>query len=159
MKSLTPATLLLVSFAPLSNASTGSESIVAKNLSVKTSIKEVNGVREIENGNFAKGIRKSEAALNRASTSTLRKPLLDNLCAANLAIGDLSSAEKYCNEAVKTGPESAISYNNRAVFFYAKGDLKSSFEDLELAEKLGSIRVTVSNNLRLISESNLLSKN
>ncbi len=63
-------------------------------------MRDVNGVREIEQGDFAKGIARTKATLARTSVSVNRLPLLNNLCVAYVAVGDLDSAKAHCNEAV-----------------------------------------------------------
>ncbi|MGB3727478.1 MAG: hypothetical protein WA981_17135 [Glaciecola sp.] len=134
-------------------------SIAKTKLSVKTSVVEVNGVREIEAGDYKAGIRKSKASLRKSSAASIRKPLLDNLCAAHIAIDDIQQATQYCNAAVSTGRPSSISYNNRAVMHYIAGNVQASIDDLETAQDLGMFNTVVSNNMLTISQHSMLSKN
>lgn len=144
--------------APISQAS-AYEMTTSAHLRLKTSVTEVNGVREIESGNFEKGIRKSIASLSKSSASTLRKPLLDNLCVAHIAINDLNKAQQYCDSAVNTGKPSAISYNNRAVLHYVVGNMQASAEDINVAEELANIKNITKHNGAIINQRSMISKN
>jgi tetratricopeptide (TPR) repeat protein len=137
IKSFSPAVLAMLMIIPVSHAS-ATDASEGLRLMVKTSVAEVIGVREIESGKFEQGIRKSKAGLAKTSTASLRKPLLDNLCVAHLAIKDMEQANQYCNAAVNTGNASAISYNNRAVMHYVLGNLEASLEDLDEASRFNS---------------------
>lgn len=158
LKSFSPAVLAILMLIPSSQASAKDISAESR-LLVKTSVAEVIGVREIESGKFEQGIRKSKAGLAKTSTPALRKPLLDNLCVAYLAIKDLDQASQYCHEAVNTGNASAISYNNRAIMHYVLGNLEASLEDLEAANELGSFRNMVVGNLKIVNQQNILGMN
>ena len=138
-----------------SGLSAGSRLTAGSELMVKTSVAEVIGVREIESGKFDQGIRKSKAALAKTSNMSLRKPLLDNLCVAHLAINNMQQANQYCQAAVNTGKASAVSYNNRAVMHYVLGNLEASLEDLDTAMSLGRFQNMVADNLRIINKQKL----
>ncbi|GAB54541.1 hypothetical protein GPUN_0394 [Glaciecola punicea ACAM 611] len=159
IKILSPAVLAMLLAAPLSQAAAANSTTIASTLSVKTSVAEVVGVREIESGKFEQGIRKSKAVLVKTSTSGMRKPLLDNLCVAHLAIEDIVQADKYCNDAVNVGRASAISYNNRAVMHYVSGDLDASLEDLDSAGEFRNFQKMVARNHKIVSQQSMLSKN
>jgi hypothetical protein len=143
---------------PVSQAS-ATDATAGSRLMVKTSVAEVIGVREIESGDFEQGIRKSKAGLAKTSMATLRKPLLDNLCVAHLAINDMVQANQYCQAAINTGETSAISYNNRAVMHYVLGNIEASLEDLDAASTFGNFQKIVARNLTIVDQQNLLSKN
>ena len=102
IKSFSPAVLAMLMIIPVSQAS-ATDVTAGSGLTVKTSEAEVIGVREIESGKFEQGIRKSKAGLAKASTASIRKPLLDNLCVAHLAIQDMEQANQYCHAAINTG--------------------------------------------------------
>lgn len=157
-KSFTPTILALLISAPFGQASAVVDTDLST-LAVKTSIAEVNGVRDIEAGNYQRGIRKSEAALAKASIASLRKPLLDNLCVANIALKNMTQAEHYCDQAVNTGQPSAISYNNRAVFHYMNEDYQASTQDLEVAKELGAFSSLVKTNMYVVSKQNMFTQN
>ena len=157
-KSFSSAVLAILMIMPVSQAS-ASDAMKVSRLMVKTSVAEVIGVREIESGKFEQGIRKSKAGLTKTSTASLRKPFLDNLCVAHLAINDMEQANQYCQAAIDTGKASAISYNNRAVMHYVLGNVEASLEDLDAARKFVSFQDMVGRNLSIVNRQNLLSKN
>lgn len=159
IKTFSPAVLAMLMILPTTSQASTIDVIAGSQLMVKTSVAEVIGVREIESGNWEQGIRKSKAALARNSTISLRKPLLDNLCVANLAISNMEQANQYCNAAVNTGKASVISYNNRAVMHYVMGDFKASLEDLDEASSHGRFQNMVAGNLKIVKQQNILSKN
>ncbi|MFT5609025.1 MAG: tetratricopeptide (TPR) repeat protein [Parvicella sp.] len=158
IKSFSAAVLAMLMIMPISQAST-TDLTAGSQLMVKTSVAEVIGVREIESGKFEQGIRKSKAGLAKTSTASLRKPLLDNLCVAYLAIQDMEQANQYCQAAISKGKASAISYNNRAVMHYVLGNIQASLEDLDAASELGDFQDMVRSNLRIVNQQNMLSKN
>ena len=158
IKSFSPAILAMLMIVPVSHAS-ATDATAGSRLMVKTSVAEVIGVREIESGKYEQGIRKSKAGLAKTSTASMRKPLLDNLCVAYLAIKDMEQANQYCQAAINTGKASAISYNNRAVMHYVLGNLEASLEDLDEASSFGSFQNLVDSNLRIVSQHTILSKN
>ena len=158
IKSCYPAALAMLMIMSASQAS-ATDTTTSSGLMVKTSVAEVIGVREIESGKFEQGIRKSKAALAKTSNMSLRKPLLDNLCVAHLAIKNMEQANQYCHAAISTGKASAISYNNRAVMHYVLGNLDASLEDLEAASEFASFQNMVERNLRIVNQQNILSKN
>ena len=158
IKTFSPAVLAMLMISPASQAS-AMGAIAGSQLIVKTSVAEVIGVREIESGRFEQGIRKSKAALAKTSSQSLRKPLLDNLCVAHLAINNMQQANQYCQAAVNTGKASAVSYNNRAVMHYVLGNLQASLEDLDAASSFGGFQKMVASNLRIVNQQNILSKN
>jgi hypothetical protein len=158
IKSFTPAVLAILVIMPASQA-LATDATASSRLMVKTSVAEVIGVREIESGKLQQGIRKSKAALAKTSTVSLRKPLLDNLCVAHLAIENMEQANQYCQAAVNTGKSSAISYNNRAVMHYVLGDLEASLEDLDAASSFGRFQNMVAGNLKIVHQQTALSDN
>jgi tetratricopeptide (TPR) repeat protein len=158
IKLLSPAALAMLLVVPINQVS-ATELASSTKLRLKTSVTEVNGVREIENGNFEKGIRKSLASLNKSSATPLRKSLLDNLCVAHIALNDLQQAEQYCNSAVSLGKPSAISYNNRAVMYFVLGDMQASLEDIDAANELASFKTIVKHNGAIINQQKFLTNN
>jgi tetratricopeptide (TPR) repeat protein len=143
---------------PASQAS-ATDASAGSRLMVKTSVAEVIGVRLIESGRFEQGIRKSKAVLARTIAASLRKPLLDNLCVAHLAIKDMEQANEYCHAAVNTGNTSAISYNNRAVMHYVLDNIEASLQDLDEASRFNSFQNMITGNMRIVNKQNILSKN
>jgi tetratricopeptide (TPR) repeat protein len=158
IKSVSTAVLAMLIIMPLSQAS-ATDVASGSRLLVKTSVAEVIGVREIEEGKFEQGIRKSKAGLAKTSIASLRKPLLDNLCVAYLAIEDMQQANEYCNAAVNTGKASVISYNNRAIMHYVLGNVDASLEDLDAAKTFSNFQNMVARNQMIVNQQNILSKN
>ena len=158
IKSFSPAVLAVLMIMPVSQAS-ATDTTAGSRLMVKTSVAEVIGVREIESGKFEQGIRKSKAGLAKTSTASLRKPLLDNLCVAHLAIKNMEQANQYCQAAVNTGKASVVSYNNRAVMFYVLGNIEASLEDLDVASHFRQFQKMVAGNLKIVNQHNILSNN
>jgi hypothetical protein len=159
IKTFSPAVVAMLLIMPNTSQASTFDVTAGSQLMVKTSVADVNGVREIESGNWEQGIRKSKAALAKNSAISLRKPLLDNLCAANLAISNMEQANQYCNDAVNTGKASVISYNNRAVMHYVMGNFEASLEDLGKASSHGRFQSMVAGNLKIVKQQNTLSKN
>jgi hypothetical protein len=71
----------------------------------------------------------------------------------------MAQANQYCHAAVNTGKASAISYNNRAMMHYVLGNIEASLEDLDEASRFDSFQNMVGNNLRIVNQHNMLSKN
>jgi hypothetical protein len=158
IKTFSPVVLAMLMIMPVSQTS-AMDVTAGSQLMVKTSVAEVIGVREIEAGKFEQGIRKSKATLAKITIASLRKPLLDNLCVATLAIKDMAQANQYCHAAVNTGKASAISYNNRAMMHYVLGNIEASLEDLDEASRFGIFQNMVARNLMIVNKRNILSKN
>ncbi|GGW93560.1 hypothetical protein [Alteromonas halophila] len=130
-------------------------------LSMKTSIEDVNGVRDVEAGNYQTGIRKLEAALAKTSVTGNRLPILTNLCVAHVATGDLEQANRYCNDAVQHSNKltSTIALNNRAVLHYLNDDLVAAAADLEAADKNARMPALIKGNLEKLQRVTTLAKN
>ena len=56
-------------------------------MQLRTADREVFGTRELESGNYAVGIQKSESALARTVMRLNRSAILTNLCVATIATG------------------------------------------------------------------------
>lgn len=128
-------------------------------LQLKTSIQEVNGVREIEAGDYQTGIRKTEAYLNKLKVMSLRAPYLNNLCVAYIAQEDFDKAPGVCDESVKANRESAIALNNRAVLHYLQGNVLASRADMTKAVETASQNRVINHNQQIIGINDLMAKN
>lgn len=106
-------------------------------MELKTADQEVLGTRDIEAGRYTQGIAKLERALQHANHTFGRSPVLINLCVAHAALGDLDTATRYCDEAVETGVDAGLAYNNRAVVNCLRGEFNACANDLE---KAGTIK-------------------
>ncbi|WP_439100381.1 tetratricopeptide repeat protein [Congregibacter sp.] len=129
-------------------------------MELKTSRVEVPGTREVESGEYRKGITMLETALERAKLTADKAPVLVNLCVAHAAMGELERAAGYCEAAVDNGVDKAIAFNNRAVVKQLQGDLEASIEDLEKASLVSPGNRVVQRNLdrALSSRASLVSQ-
>lgn len=125
---------------------------------LKTSIEEVNGVRDIEAGAYQKGIDKTTAALSKLTVASQRAPLLNNLCVAYLAVEQYQLADEACNSAVNANQNNPISLNNRAVYHYLTGNITASLADLKLAAEGNGLKALIANNTKVLGQYNLLVK-
>lgn len=130
-------------------------------LSMKTSIEDVNGVRDVEAGHYQAGIRKLEALLAKTSVTGNRLPILNNLCVAHVATGQLDRADRYCNEAVQTSNKTThtIALNNRAVLRYLQDDPVAAAADLETAKQNARLTQLINSNINKLERVATLAKN
>ncbi len=161
MATLRKTSLLLTLFAGLTLTASNAmaEDYKGQTLKLKTSVQDVNGVREIESGDYANGIRKTLAALNLSSVTSLRAPLLNNLCVAHIASGNMSTAKQSCNDAVNSAQGSAIAYNNRAVLNCLTSQPQACKADLEKAKQLNARNPLIKHNIEAASQQDLLASN
>ncbi|MDM3871402.1 hypothetical protein QSV34_08545 [Porticoccus sp. W117] len=118
-------------------------------MQLRTSDREVHGTREVEAGNYDAGIAKLHKALENTGSSLRRAPILNNLCVAYVASGQLENAQAYCDLAVESGFEQSVAHNNRGVLNFVLGNFDASVKDLETATKVGSQKLYVERNLDL----------
>lgn len=130
-------------------------------LSMKTSIEDVNGVRDVEAGNYQAGIRKLDAMLAKTSVTGNRLPILTNLCVAHVATGDLERADSYCNLAVQISNKTThtIALNNRAVLRYLQDDPVAAAADLKAAKENARLTQLVNGNMNKLEHVATLAKN
>lgn len=138
---------------------TGSTPVANDSFRLKTSIEDVNGVREIESGNYAKGVKRTQAALAKTTVSARRSPLHNNLCVAYVAMGDLSAAKQHCEAAVETSNESVVALNNRAVMHCLTENHPACIADLTKAQQKSKQQSLVQQNLLVAKQQDLFSKN
>ena len=142
----TTAALLIALAFPVSTA------IAASGLQLKTDDREVYGTREVEAGEYAAGIAKLEIALQRTGARVEKSPILNNLCVAYVATGELEKADTHCRMAVDTGYNLSLAYNNRGVMNYVAGDIEASIRDFDLSVKLGYGYGVATENLALVNK-------
>lgn len=161
MATLRTKSLLLTLFAGLTFTASNAiaETAQGQAMKLKTSVEEVNGVREIESGNYEKGIRKTIAALNLSSASPIRASLLNNLCVAYIASGDVATAKQSCDDAVTAAQGNAIAYNNRAVLNCLTSQPQACKADLEKAQQLNASNRVIKHNVAAASKQDLLASN
>jgi len=139
---------LLTSAVLLSGLALGSTTTLAKDnvIHMMTMPTAVRGTEDIERGNIAAAIRKSE----RETESTLasrRAAAFTNLCIGHAKRGDLATALEYCDQSVDQGRDLWMAYVNRGAVHYLMGNYSSSVSDLERAKALRSTATEVRNNL------------
>ncbi len=105
-------------------------------LEIRTSDQEVWGTREVESGDYAKGIEKLKTRLNPSGVSNFQAPILINLCVAYTATHDYENATRFCNRAIDNGSNLGLAYNNRGVLHYLTGNVDASIADFEKAGEL-----------------------
>ncbi len=129
-------------------------------LQLKTSIEDVNGVRDIEAGKYPAGIRKLQALLNKTSVAGNRRPLLTNLCVAYIATEQLNEAQRICDEAIHKGTSRAsiIALNNRAVLHYLRGNVALAMADLQTAREAERFTHLIAQNSNIIAGNTAVAK-
>lgn len=143
-KSVLKTTTLALSFAAISQAQ------AYDNLELKTSYQDIPGVRSIEAGQYQTGIHKLQTLLSNTRVRELTAPAHTNLCVAYIALGQLSSASAYCDQAIEqhnSKRDQSIAYNNRAVLHYIQGKTELSLQDMQMARELNPANSLASRNL------------
>ncbi len=105
-------------------------------LEIRTADVEVWGTREVESGDYHKGIEKLKTRLNPSGVSNFQAPILINLCVAYTATHDYENATRFCNRAIDNGYNLGLAYNNRGVLHYLTGNVDASIADFEKAGEL-----------------------
>ncbi len=109
---------------------------------------DLHGVREVEAGDFARGIVRLKAQLGpRAQSQTIRTPILIDLCAAYVMANDLEQATQTCDKATASQWYAGLSHNNRGVLNIAKGRYEAAIADFERALEAGGARAVAERNL------------
>lgn len=95
---------------------------------------DVVGARDIETGNYSKGVERLEARLhNGAISHSARTPIVIDLCAGYTMLEDFEAAEKICDDAVERGWSKGLALNNRGALHVARGDYESAIRDFQAA--------------------------
>jgi Flp pilus assembly protein TadD len=107
----------------------------------------IHGMREVEAGDYQKGIEKLESLLARKRLlNSTKVRVLSGLCVAYTKIGDFEAASQNCDQAIATGWSDGLAYNNRGVLNVAKGDYVEAIGDFHKAtQKRGARRVGAQN--------------
>jgi tetratricopeptide (TPR) repeat protein len=143
-KSLFKTTTLALSFVAISHAQ------AYDNLELKTSYEDIPGVRNIEAGQYQAGIHKLQTLLGNTRMRELTAPAQTNLCVAYTALGQLSNASTYCEQAIKqhsSKRDLSLAYNNRAVLHYVQGKTELSLQDMQKATELNPANSLAARNL------------
>ena len=126
---------------------------------LRTTVEDVYGVQEIENGNYTDGIRKLNAQLARTSVMTKQAPLHTNLCVAHIATGNLKAAQPHCAKAVDQSGNKSIALNNLAVLNCLENKATLCVENFERSVAANKFNRFSSNNLTLANTRLQISKN
>ncbi len=95
---------------------------------------DVPGVRDIQAGRYAQGVQRLEARLAAAGYSASRRaPALIALCAGYALMYRLDAAARACDDAIRTGRDTNLAYNNRAVVNMLRGRYDAAVRDFERA--------------------------
>ncbi len=95
---------------------------------------DVYGARDIESGDYAKGVRRLLTRLgdtHRANST--RTPVVINLCAGYTMLEDFETAMQYCDAAVASGWSTGLALNNRGALHARKGDYENAILDFQAA--------------------------
>ncbi|ALS98452.1 hypothetical protein [Lacimicrobium alkaliphilum] len=147
-KSIFKTTTLALSFVAISHAQAHG------NLELKTSYQDIPGVRNIEAGQYQAGIHKLQTLLGNTRMRELTAPAHTNLCVAYIALGQLSNASTYCDQAIEqhnNKRDQSIAYNNRAVLHYVQSKTELSLQDMQRATELNPANSLAERNLARLS--------
>ncbi|WP_420933843.1 tetratricopeptide repeat protein [Alteromonas sp. A081] len=125
---------------------------------LRTTLEDVYGVQEVENGNYSDGIRKLNAQLARTTVMTKQAPLHTNLCVAHIATGNLEAAQSHCEKAVNQSGNKSIALNNLAVLNCLQNKATLCVENFERSVAANKLNRFSSNNLTLASTRLQISK-
>jgi hypothetical protein len=131
----TNATALMATMMMTAICSTAS----AEGWELRTTERAVPGTAEIEAGSVDKAIKISKVRLPHASRKE-EVAYLTNLCIGYIMKKDFETAESYCDEAVNSPAEKAVSFNNRGVLKALQGDYIGAMDDLSRAANAGCFR-------------------
>ena len=91
---------------------------------------EISAARDIESGDYAKGIERLLARLgNSKQPFSVRTPIVIDLCAGYTLMEDFNEATRYCDDAVAAGWYTGLALNNRGALKIAKGEYESAIDD------------------------------
>ena len=95
---------------------------------------DVYGAREIEAGEYEKGVKHLLTRLGGESRATsIRMPVIVDLCAGYTLLEEFKTAMQYCNTAVDSGWSTGLALNNRGALYVAKGDYENAMRDFQAA--------------------------
>ena len=123
---------------------------------------DVYGAREIEAGEYAKGVEHLLTRLGeKLQAHSIRTPIIIDLCAGYTMLEDFEAATRYCDAAVASGWSTGLALNNRGALYAAQGDYENATRDFQAAIELrGADRIARRNLNRIeIRVAALLSRN
>ena len=112
---------------------------------------DVYGASEIAEGKYELGIKRLNSRLTKSTgPSSVRAPVLIDLCAAYTVTRQLDKAKDACDQAIELGWYSGVAYNNRGTYHIAKGNLVAASEDFRRAIKGRGADDIAKDNLALV---------
>ena len=112
---------------------------------------DIYGTRDIEAGNYAKGVQRLLTQLGDSDSdsrqaASIRTPIVIDLCAGYTMLEDIDAATRYCDEAVASGWSKGLALNNRGALHVRKGDYKNAILDFQASiEARGANRIASRN--------------
>ncbi|MCC7259351.1 MAG: tetratricopeptide repeat protein [Gammaproteobacteria bacterium] len=94
---------------------------------------EISGVRQLEFGNYERGVQRLEARLAVAPLPSLRAPILIDLCVGYTLLKQFDDAEAACDAAIATGHYEGMAFNNRGVVHMLQGRHEAAMADFRTA--------------------------
>lgn len=95
---------------------------------------DVYGARDIEAGDYAKGVRHLLTWLGgERQAKSIRTPIVVDLCVGYTMLEDFETAMHYCDSAVDSGWSTGLALNNRGALYVAKGDYENAIRDFQAA--------------------------
>ena len=110
---------------------------------------DVYGARDIEAGDFAKGVERLLARLGtEAQPYSRRTPILIDLCVGYTMLEAYDEATRYCDDAVSAGWYAGLALNNRGALKIAKGEYESAIDDFSAALRANGADAMATRNLQ-----------
>jgi tetratricopeptide (TPR) repeat protein len=106
------------------------------------------GAQALERGRFAEGIELTLAGLRAEVSADNRASALNNLCAGYTGLAQYDIAIVHCSEALQLDPGSWHAYNNRAIAYLGKGQLRLARRDVRAGLAINPL----SDKLRQVSD-------
>jgi tetratricopeptide (TPR) repeat protein len=95
---------------------------------------DVYGARDIEAGNYAKGVERLLTRVVYKGQAVSRwTPIVNDLCAGYTMLKDFEAATKYCDAAVANGWATGLALNNRGALHAGMGDYENAILDFRAA--------------------------
>jgi tetratricopeptide (TPR) repeat protein len=122
---------------------------VAEPFEVMMHQSDVIGARDIESGDYAKGVKRLLTRLGSGKQSySVRAPIFIDLCAGYTLLEDFDQATRYCDDAVEAGWYAGLALNNRGALKIAKGDYESAIDDFVAALRASGADAMARRNLQ-----------
>ena len=112
---------------------------------------DVYGARDIEAGNYARGVERLESRLGGSLQAySSRTPIIIDLCAGYTMLEQFEEATRFCDEAVENGWSAGLALNNRGALHVAKGDYELAIRDFQAALRANGADAIARRNLERV---------